>query len=182
MRTAKTRAGVWVADLLEGVRPYVRPWAWRLAPSLMATAGSGHQLRLHASSGQLHSAKRFVEVHGPRVRHGPFRGMRYEANRVAATQKLIGAYERELHPWLERVLAQRPTRFVDIGAADGYYAIGIARRDIPAPGTLRSVRTGLFQRLRNAPSGCVRFASWAVAEGALATRAGERHPSGRGLQ
>ena len=131
MRTAKTRAGISVADLLEGVRPYVRPWAWRLAPSLMANRGLRHQLRLHASSGQLHSAKRFAAVRGPHVRHGPFRGMRYEANRVAATQKLIGTYERELHPWFERVLAQRPTRFVDIGAADGYYAIGIARAGVP---------------------------------------------------
>jgi hypothetical protein len=258
--------------------------------------------------------------------------MRYEANRVAATQKLIGAYERELHPWFERALAQRPTRFVDIGAADGYYAIGIARRGIPvvafemsriarrqlrelaklngvtidlhgmatarrvrsgplhralvlsdcegaevdifdaqtvaalrtatvvievheslipgaeallrrrfcathscektapaprdqrefsalaaagpldwqsaieevrsgetpwllftprdasspvvpdAPGTLRSARTELLQRLRHAPSGRLRFARRAVPEGALAMHAGERHPSGRGLQ
>jgi hypothetical protein len=97
----------------------------------MANRALRHQLRLHAASGELDAAERFVEVHGPQVRRGPFRGMRYAPDRVAATQKLLGAYERELYPWLERVLAGCPARFVDIGAADGYYAIGVARRGIP---------------------------------------------------
>jgi hypothetical protein len=119
-----------VQALVNGIRRSVRPWAWRLAPAIMADRALRHQLRLHAASGRLDAAKRFVEVHGPVVRRGPFRGMRYEVDRVVATQKLLGAYERELHDWIEWALDQRPFRFVDIGAADGYYAIGVARRGI----------------------------------------------------
>jgi hypothetical protein len=42
--------------------------------------------------------------------------------------KLIGAYERELHPVIERILASDMRRFVDIGSAEGYYVVGVARR------------------------------------------------------
>jgi hypothetical protein len=130
IRAVVARAASPVRGFADGVRRHARPWAWRLAAPIMADRAHRHQLRLHAASGQLDSAKRFVEVHGPEVRRGPFRGMRYEVDRVVAVQKLIGAYERELHDWLERALARRPDRFVDIGAADGYYAIGIARRGV----------------------------------------------------
>jgi hypothetical protein len=128
---ATARAPVPLRALVALLRRSVRPLAWRLAPTVMADRALRHQLRLHAESGQLDAARRFVEMNGPDVRRGPIRGMRYAADRVVATQKLIGAYERELHEWLERALDRGPSRFVDIGAADGYYAIGIARRGIP---------------------------------------------------
>jgi predicted O-methyltransferase YrrM len=60
------------------------------------------------------------------VLHGPFAGMEYPDSAVGRvhhlTAKLLGAYERELAPLLPR----RPRVFVDIGAADGYYAVGFA--------------------------------------------------------
>jgi precorrin-6B methylase 2 len=41
---------------------------------------------------------------------------------------LVGSYEEELHPHLERLLAKAPPLVVNIGASAGYYAVGAARR------------------------------------------------------
>ena len=68
-----------------------------------------------------------------RVLAGPFKGMPY----VAATHtggpllpKILGTYELELRPWIEE--SSKPGRFdtlVDCGAAEGWYAVGLARRN-----------------------------------------------------
>lgn len=65
------------------------------------------------------------------VRHGPFKGMRYPQARSVGSSlipKLIGSYEKEIHPFLDRICAAPYTAIVDIGCAEGYYAIGLAMR------------------------------------------------------
>jgi methylase of polypeptide subunit release factors len=42
--------------------------------------------------------------------------------------KLLGSYERELHPWIERICRGQYTEIIDVGCAEGYYAVGLARR------------------------------------------------------
>jgi hypothetical protein len=42
---------------------------------------------------------------------------------------LLGVYERELRPIVEAITALEPARIVDIGAAEGYYAVGLALRN-----------------------------------------------------
>ena len=42
--------------------------------------------------------------------------------------KLIGSYERELTASVEAICEATPELIVDIGAAEGYYAVGLARR------------------------------------------------------
>lgn len=42
--------------------------------------------------------------------------------------KVLGIYERELHSAIESVCAGDFARIIDIGAADGYYAVGLAKR------------------------------------------------------
>ena len=75
---------------------------------------------------------RFVGEIGLTVRHGPFAEMRYppraagRASFLAA--KLLGSYEREIHRALLGAMAARPPLVVDVGAADGYYAVGLALR------------------------------------------------------
>jgi hypothetical protein len=61
---------------------------------------------------------------------GPFRGMRYIDYSFcsALMPKLIGIYEKELHAAVEDLIAWRPEVVVDIGAAEGYYAVGLASR------------------------------------------------------
>src|SRR5262245_23148239 len=64
------------------------------------------------------------------VASGPFQGMRYLrfSHASAYIPKLLGIYERELAPCIKRAVEQRPRLVVDLGAAEGYYAIGMARR------------------------------------------------------
>lgn len=66
---------------------------------------------------------------GSMVRLGPFKGMRYveTAQGSAYIPKLLGIYERELTPQIENLVSQHPKLIVDLGAAEGYYAIGLAR-------------------------------------------------------
>ena len=66
-----------------------------------------------------------------RVAHGPFQGMKYpEAQSSNSTlfPKLIGSYEKELHPILEKICKTNYAEIVDIGCAEGYYAVGLAMR------------------------------------------------------
>lgn len=63
---------------------------------------------------------------GGRTCSGPFQGMRLGKTYYPAT--LLGTYEREIHPWLERIFTQSFTHIVDIGGGTGYYAVGLALR------------------------------------------------------
>jgi hypothetical protein len=89
---------------------------------------------------EVHEAERIV-AETPRLREaldarvviaGPFKGMKYgdtEARCSALYPKLLGTYENELAGVVNEALAKRPAVVVDIGAADGYYAVGFAFRD-----------------------------------------------------
>jgi len=64
---------------------------------------------------------------------GPYRGMRYFGEpRIpiidkSPTTKLIGSFEEELHPWIERLI-ERGFRDVIFIGGEGYHAVGMARR------------------------------------------------------
>ena len=62
------------------------------------------------------------------VQAGPFRNMRYveAAHYSALLPKIAGAYESELHPYLKRIAEAQPDVLIDVGAAEGYYAVGAA--------------------------------------------------------
>jgi precorrin-6B methylase 2 len=65
------------------------------------------------------------------VASGPFKGMRYVRKELpgsALLPKLLGSYESELHSMLETLLANDYATVVDVGCADGYYAVGLALR------------------------------------------------------
>ena len=66
-----------------------------------------------------------------KVRLGPFAGMRYVSNSIGSAYlpKLLGIYERELTQVMEAACARQPRLIVDIGAAEGYYAVGLALRN-----------------------------------------------------
>ena len=62
------------------------------------------------------------------VRAGPFKGMNYivKSAEGALLPRLQGVYERELHPDLIRFAGEDLEAVVDIGCAEGYYAVGLA--------------------------------------------------------
>jgi SAM-dependent methyltransferase len=73
---------------------------------------------------------RLVATNGMAVHSGPFAGMRYllRSSWGAILPRLLGCYEEELHEVTEDVIARRTGRVIDVGCAEGYYAIGFARR------------------------------------------------------
>lgn len=65
------------------------------------------------------------------VKRGPFAGMRYPrayAHGSTLAPKLLGVYEAELHPTIQRFLAKDYRLIIDVGGAEGYYAVGCALR------------------------------------------------------
>lgn len=73
----------------------------------------------------------FIDSLGLTVLNGPFRGMKYP-NQIAKCStfppKIIGSYESELTYLIEEYCLKVPPRVIDIGCAEGYYAVGMALR------------------------------------------------------
>jgi predicted RNA methylase len=77
----------------------------------------------------------YSETHGV-VQSGPFAGMllldKQEWDDGNLSTKCLGCYEEELHPHIEyqveRLAKLEDAKIVDLGCAEGYYAIGLARR------------------------------------------------------
>src|SRR5262249_2338225 len=74
-------------------------------------------------------ANTYIHKHGTTVLGGPFAGMEYLAgtSEGALTPRLLGVYESELHPHLEAFAAADLDCVIDVGCAEGYYAVGLAR-------------------------------------------------------
>jgi hypothetical protein len=65
------------------------------------------------------------------VKNGPFKGMRYPSKRSAGSAlfpKLLGSYEAELHETINYAIDKEYTDIIDVGCAEGYYAVGMAIR------------------------------------------------------
>lgn len=89
---------------------------WQLRPSWRAEREKA--ARIHRSVGSV-------------VHTGPFAGMKYlrMSSGSRLYPKIIGSYEAELQPHIERIISERSfEKIVDVGAAEGYYAVGLARR------------------------------------------------------
>ena len=84
-------------------------------------------------AGQLAYSREFIHRRGSTVLNGPFRGLRFPAEAFGhnLVPKLTGAYEFQLHPFIETLVSRSPAQIVDIGSAEGYYANGLALR-LPA--------------------------------------------------
>lgn len=67
---------------------------------------------------------------GTRVLGGPFAGMDCGAGVAEGSRsaRLLGCYEATLAPVIEEIVARAYPLVIDIGSAEGYYAVGLARR------------------------------------------------------
>src|SRR4051812_27066698 len=101
--------------------------AWTSTPSLDEFNGL---LRMIARWRQQVLVNTFLAREGgPRILGGPFAGMDYvdHATEGALMPRLLGTYESELHPHLATFAAEGLDDIVDVGCAEGYYAVGLAR-------------------------------------------------------
>jgi Met-10+ like-protein len=83
-----------------------------------------------AAQGTAEASEFLTATIPPHVLRGVFQGLKYpslDSSGSSLWPKLLGSYELELHDHLVRLLAKSPSLVVDVGAAEGYYAVGIAR-------------------------------------------------------
>jgi hypothetical protein len=118
-----------LVDLIGRWRQRVPPDS-RLARILDPLASVFNVFRVQR--GSTLSMLRFIRHHGVTVGAGPFAGLRYPRSAVLRVlflvPRLAGTFELELHGVLEKLIRSRPGLLVNIGAADGYYAVGMALR------------------------------------------------------
>ncbi|RYD24104.1 MAG: hypothetical protein EOP88_01570 [Verrucomicrobiaceae bacterium] len=89
------------------------------------------------------------------VLHGPFKGMRYpslESFGSTLFPKLLGSYEHELAPAIRKITQTPYTAIVDIGCAEGYYAVGLGMQ-------VRNAKLYAFDTNENALDMCRRMAA-----------------------
>lgn len=66
---------------------------------------------------------------GTTVLDGPFKGMAFveQSAEGCHVPKLLGCYEQELHPFVASIPARGYAQILNIGCAEGYYAVGLKR-------------------------------------------------------
>lgn len=71
-----------------------------------------------------------VERSGDHVLSGPFKGMAYPVRTSEGSRnpRLVGSYEACLAPVIEEIAAGGYDTVIDVGCAEGYYAVGLALR------------------------------------------------------
>lgn len=74
-------------------------------------------------------SRKWVAQQGIEVFSGPFQGMRFLERSAEGCHlpKLIGCYEQPLHADLMALLGSKYDFILNIGSAEGYYAVGLAR-------------------------------------------------------
>jgi hypothetical protein len=116
------------ANVIERVRRRVQDW-----PAYPGPDGLYSLLHLLARWRSQMLSNTYVGKQGTRIHGGPFAGMDYveAATEGGLIARLLGVYESELHPHLAAILADGVDCVIDVGCAEGYYAVGLARM---APG------------------------------------------------
>lgn len=64
-----------------------------------------------------------------RILNGPFKGMKYidSSNGSQLLPKLVGCYEEPIHKWIYEIIEKGEyATIIDVGCAEGYYAVGFA--------------------------------------------------------
>lgn len=72
-----------------------------------------------------------IEFNDSQVKYGPFAGMKYPELEGVGSElfpKLLGCYEVELFDWLDKIQVNQYDKIINVGCAEGYYAVGLGMR------------------------------------------------------
>ena len=71
-----------------------------------------------------------LQHEGKRILNGPFKGMEFleQSSEGCHVAKLLGCYEQPLFQYLENAINEEYDAVINIGSAEGYYAVGMALR------------------------------------------------------
>jgi hypothetical protein len=120
-----------IFDLERNVKHLTKKMLNRFYPDAIFTLRAWRSRRYFRDTFLSRQSRIKYEIYGesdPVVLSGPFAGMKY-FNEVCwgpIEPKWLGSYEQELHHIVERVLKKNYTDVVDVGSAEGYYAVGLA--------------------------------------------------------
>ena len=112
-----------LAHVIKSALP-ARHWTY-----LQSVRARNHQLHWLKKHRVLDIAKRFSDSNGSSVLYGPFAGMKYPVASILSRHSvpmLLGSYERELHEIIDAALRREYHLVIDVGSAEGYYAVGFA--------------------------------------------------------
>ncbi len=98
--------------------------------SAIRAIGTPHHSELKIVAAKEEVCGHLKRLHGDTVAHGAFKGMHLPETsywgRTDASAKILGTYERQVTERLEE-FAQPDGLLMDIGSADGYFAVGVLR-------------------------------------------------------
>jgi hypothetical protein len=66
-----------------------------------------------------------------KVLNGVFKELQYPSLNItesALVPKIVGSYEYQLQPWFSQITKSNYSDIIDIGSAEGYYAVGLAKK------------------------------------------------------
>jgi hypothetical protein len=120
-------------SLINAMKTSIKNILEKYAPHLryaITSYKSRHTFGKHYENFQNQIRKKIFSQDVPVVLSGPFAGMLYIDEIVwgPITPKWLGAYESELHPIINEIISQaKYGTIINIGAAEGYYAVGLAK-------------------------------------------------------
>ena len=83
---------------------------------------------------QINVWNKLLKMHGRTVQYGPFKGMKIDKEKsweleYGLITKILGTYEEKILNILIK-FSKKNNTFIDIGAADGFYVVGMAFKNI----------------------------------------------------
>ena len=114
--------------LADSIRPRLADWLAR--PRTDQSAQLNDALRLLSKWRSVLIQNTVQKQHGTEVWSGPFKGMDFlpQSTHGCHIAKLLGCYEQPLQPFIEQAIRAAYPVVLNIGCAEGYYAVGLARR------------------------------------------------------
>jgi hypothetical protein len=112
----------------------VLSWYFPSAIAALEATVNAKRMRRHFRdaflSRQIRMKARIYDRSDPVVLSGPFAGMKYFNEVVwgSIEPRWLGTYEQELHPIIERIFQTNYCDIINVGSAEGYYAVGLAVR------------------------------------------------------
>jgi hypothetical protein len=111
-------------------------WWWKVIGQYIVKAGQftqyHRQIKEKAPERAMIDSEVFKISPDLTVKYGVFKGMKLlpgeESGSGSLIPKLLGAYEYELRPVLEKICHEHYTEIINVGCAEGYYAVGFAMR------------------------------------------------------
>jgi hypothetical protein len=103
----------------------------RIFVTIQSIRSRNYQKQLLRKWGVYESTAQVEAQYGRTILDGPFRGMKYPMGSLLSRHGIpiiFGTYELELHQIIEEVVSNHYDKIIDIGCAEGYYAVGLALR------------------------------------------------------